>query len=83
MGSIYYTSDIHHGHRLVADLRGFDDVEDHDAALAANWDKTVRPDDTVWVLGDLCRPRHETGRRSSTGLDRRAARHQASDHRQP
>jgi calcineurin-like phosphoesterase family protein len=28
-------------------------VADHDAMLAERWDKTVRKDDVVWVLGDL------------------------------
>lgn len=53
MGGIWYTSDLHIGHRLVAGLRGFSSTEEHDAALAANWDRLIKPDDQVWVLGDL------------------------------
>jgi calcineurin-like phosphoesterase family protein len=47
-------ADLHLGHRLVADLRGFsDDVAAHDAAICDNWAKVVSPKDQVWVLGDL------------------------------
>ena len=66
MSAIWFTSDLHVGHRMVAGLRGFgDDTDAHDAALAANWDTVIQPDDQVWVLGDL------TGRRGDEqrGLD--------------
>jgi calcineurin-like phosphoesterase family protein len=49
----FFTSDLHFGHQLVADLRGFADPADHDAAVAERWCATVRADDEVWVLGDL------------------------------
>lgn len=51
--SVWFTSDLHFGHRLVAGLRGFDSVEDHDSAIMENWHRVVRDDDQVWVLGDL------------------------------
>lgn len=52
--AIWFVSDLHVGHRLVSVLRGFgDDTDAHDAALAANWDRLVRPVDQVWVLGDV------------------------------
>ncbi|MBF6353308.1 metallophosphoesterase [Nocardia higoensis] len=54
MGEIWFTSDLHVGHRLCARLRGFgEDTEAHDRALAQRWDAVVRPDDQVWVLGDI------------------------------
>lgn len=60
MSNVWFTSDLHIGHTLVATSRGFDffggqtqDVEAHDDTLADRWDETVHPDDTVWVLGDL------------------------------
>lgn len=54
MSTIWYTSDLHLGHRLVAGLRGFgEDTAAHDKALANNWDKRVAPIDTIWVLGDI------------------------------
>lgn len=56
-GRIFFTSDLHIGHRFVAGLRGFDNIEDHDAHLAARWDAVVNPNndrpDQVWVLGDI------------------------------
>lgn len=51
--NVWFTSDLHLGHRLVAGLRGFDSVDDHDTAIIQNWEKVVRKDDQVWVLGDL------------------------------
>lgn len=54
MSNQHFVSDLHLGHRKVADLRGFgEDTAAHDAWLAEQWDATVRPDDAVWVLGDL------------------------------
>jgi calcineurin-like phosphoesterase family protein len=54
MSTVWFTSDIHFGHPLVAKLRGFeDDLEAHHATLATNWSKAVGEDDVVWVLGDL------------------------------
>lgn len=36
------------------------DTDAHDAAIAANWDRVVGPDDTVFVLGDISiNPRRE------------------------
>lgn len=56
--AVYFTSDLHIGHRLVAGLRGFttageSDPVAHDAALAENWDLAINRDDQVWVLGDI------------------------------
>jgi len=54
MGETWFTADLHVGHRLCTRLRGFgDDTEAHDRALAAHWDALVRPDDQIWVLGDI------------------------------
>ena len=50
---VWYTADLHIGHRLVAGPRGFDTPEDHDAELARRWDSDVAVSDTVWVLGDI------------------------------
>lgn len=55
--SVFYTSDLHLGHKLMARLRGFgegpDAVAAHDAFIAFNWAAVVKPDDIVFVLGDL------------------------------
>lgn len=53
MSTIYALADLHAGHRLVARERGFDSVEDHDHAVFGNWARTVGPEDTVLVLGDV------------------------------
>lgn len=71
MTAIWFCSDLHIGHSLVAGLRGYETADEHDAALAANWDRIVRPTDQVWVLGDV------VGRRGHEryGLDWIAQRH--------
>lgn len=53
MPNIWLTADPHFGHRLVAELRGFDSIEAHDDAIIAGWQAVVRPGDQVWVLGDV------------------------------
>ncbi|SLG32789.1 serine/threonine specific protein phosphatase [Mycobacteroides abscessus subsp. abscessus] len=54
MTNIWFTADLHLGHRKVAEIRGFGDNTDaHNTALATNWDNLVRPGDQVWVLGDI------------------------------
>lgn len=51
--SVWFTSDLHLGHRFVSSLRGFVSVEDHDAAITDNWNALVQPKDQIWLLGDL------------------------------
>lgn len=51
--SLWFTSDLHIGHRLVAGIRGFDDPDVHDQAIFKRWDANVHPTDHVWILGDL------------------------------
>jgi len=51
---IWYTSDLHFGHRLVAGHRGFgEDTVAHDAEIVEKWNAVVGKDDIVHVLGDL------------------------------
>lgn len=52
MTTVWFTADLHLSHRLVAELRGYDDVEAHDAAVFAGLD-TLAPGDTLWILGDI------------------------------
>lgn len=52
-GNVFYWSDLHLGHKKVAELRGFSTTEDHDATIIDAWAATVTPRDTVWILGDL------------------------------
>lgn len=53
MSGVWFTADTHFGHAKVAGIRGFDNTDDHDAAIIAAWKTQVKPGDTVWVLGDI------------------------------
>ncbi|WP_309132323.1 metallophosphoesterase [Brevibacterium sp.] len=65
MPTTYFTSDTHLHHRLMVILRGFvpedttkdqvteDDLARHDESIIEAWNASVRPEDTVWHLGDL------------------------------
>jgi uncharacterized protein len=51
--SIYAISDLHLSSSGEKPMDIFGDVwKDHASRLAANWDTTVKPDDTVLVVGD-------------------------------
>ncbi len=52
---IYYTSDLHFGHRnaIKFDKRPFDTIEEMDAFLIQNWNNCVQPDDHVYIVGDF------------------------------
>lgn len=52
---IFFTSDLHLGHRNVIRLcnRPFGSIEEMDTILIANWNKKVHRNDTVYILGDL------------------------------
>lgn len=54
--TVFITSDTHFRHKnipFMGDGRPFETIEEHDAALAENWNRTVRPRDTVIHLGDV------------------------------
>lgn len=50
---VWVTSDTHFFHPLMARLRGFDSVEEHDKAVIAMWNSQVKPGDHVYHLGDF------------------------------
>jgi len=54
---LYFTSDTHFSDVRVLriDRRPFKDMPEHDAALIANWNDVVQPDDEVWHLGDFAK----------------------------
>ncbi len=53
---ILYTSDLHFGHQnvIIFDHRPFADKDEMDHMLIELWNTRVQPDDTVYILGDLC-----------------------------
>lgn len=62
--NVWFTSDLHIGHLKVAQLRAHTlgpvlprvvgaEATWHDRMLARNWDAVVKPEDVVWVLGDI------------------------------
>lgn len=53
MGATYFTGDLHLGHQKVAEIRGFDSVEDHDQAVLESLDRVTRKDSRLYVLGDI------------------------------
>ena len=52
---IYYTSDLHLGHKRILDFEvsSFSSLEDRQDLLIANWNMTVTSEDIVYILGDL------------------------------
>jgi calcineurin-like phosphoesterase family protein len=50
---VFFTSDTHFCHTKLVAMRGFKTVEEHDIALLNNWNRVVRPQDTVIHLGDF------------------------------
>lgn len=57
MSNVFFTSDQHWFHKMVTNLRGFGEgeaaVNRHNNSLIFGWESVVRPDDVVWILGDL------------------------------
>lgn len=56
MSQVWFTADTHFGHRNILTLgsgRPFSTIEEHDEALVERWNEVVRPQDTVWHLGDV------------------------------
>ena len=53
-GRIFVTSDTHfcHDKPFLYEPRGFSSIEEHDAAIVANWNSVVDEEDTVYMLGD-------------------------------
>lgn len=51
----FFIADTHfgHGNALAFDNRPFKTIEEHDRALAENWNNAVGPDDEVFILGDI------------------------------
>ncbi|ERB55322.1 hypothetical protein N806_29820 [Rhodococcus sp. P27] len=53
MSRTWFTSDLHLGHEKLAELRGFDTIEEHDTAVIESLNDYLRDEDTLFILGDL------------------------------
>ena len=52
---IYFSSDWHIGHNksFLYEPRGFYSIEEHDIEVLKRCNEIVKPDDELWLLGDL------------------------------
>ena len=52
---LYFTSDLHFYHDNIIQLtsRPYQDVNEMNDRLIANWNKKIRPKDEVYILGDV------------------------------
>ena len=65
----FFTADPHFWHRRICEFAGrpFGSVEDMNAELVRRWNTMVRPEDWVYVLGDVA---FQTGRPDSLAIVR-------------
>ena len=61
---IFYIADTHFGDERIMKLCGrpFSAVQNMDEALVAQWNGTVKPEDTVYHLGDVALDDETAGR---------------------
>lgn len=54
--AIYLSSDLHIGHdrEFIWKVRGFSSIEDMNESIIENFNSIVKPDDELYLLGDLC-----------------------------
>jgi len=52
----YYTSDLHFDHARIIEFcdRPYSSVDEMNKKLKDNWNSRVKPEDHVYVLGDIC-----------------------------
>lgn len=53
---IYFTADLHLNHAKILEYchRPFKDIDDMNEGLIRRWNALVKPEDTVYHLGDFC-----------------------------
>lgn len=53
----FFVADTHFGHSKILDFcqysRPCDTIEEHDERIIDNWNEDVKPNDTVYILGDV------------------------------
>ena len=61
MSNTFFISDTHFGHKNILNfehegkpLRTFDSAEEMDEHMVDCWNKTVKPHDTIYHVGDFC-----------------------------
>ena len=60
---VFFTSDLHFQHQrgFLYEPRGFHSIEEHDEAIVDRWNNVVRPQDTVYILGDVMLNNNDKG----------------------
>lgn len=62
MNNTFFTSDHHFGHKAIIEFekeaRPFSCVEEMNEVLIQRWNEVVKPNDSVFHLGDFCFGRH-------------------------
>ena len=73
MSEIWFTSDLHmmHNKGFLYEPRGFTNEKDMCEALVENWNKVVKPEDTVYDLGDMALSDVETATKYISKLNGR------------
>lgn len=66
MPETFLISDTHFGHERILEFEPVraelaKTIQEHDEELVARWNRTVRPKDTVWHLGDVLFGAHNFG----------------------
>lgn len=58
MDNVWFIADTHFSHKNILGFepyhRPFASIHEHDETLIDNWNRTVKPSDIVWHLGDFC-----------------------------
>lgn len=60
MGQVFYIADTHFAHPAIAKARGFSSAAEQDRALLTAWQRRVKAEDTVYIVGDLFAYRADT-----------------------
>lgn len=60
---IYLTSDLHfcHSKSFIYEPRGFTSIEEHNEAIIKNFNSIIKPEDELYILGDLMLCDNERG----------------------